>query len=88
VSIPHVSALATLLTTNSTYSFPEYFEKNGYHLPKSDIDGPFQYAHKSQLPFFPWLEANPPNLTNFAQFMSAYRAGKPSWFDPGFYPVS
>ncbi|KAK6064543.1 hypothetical protein SCUP515_11731 [Seiridium cupressi] len=56
--------------------------------PKTDIDGPFQYAWKTDLPFFPWLQAHPPNLTNFAQFISAYRAGKPSWFDPGFYPVT
>ncbi|KAM0816103.1 putative O-methyltransferase domain-containing protein [Seiridium cardinale] len=72
----------------SFYKFPEWFKHNGYKSPKTDIDGPFQYAWETDLPFFPWLQAHPPNLSNFAQFMSAYRAGKPSWFDPGFYPVT
>lgn len=66
---------------------PDWTKSNGYQSPKTEIDGPFQYAWKSKMPFFPWLEAHPPNVTNFAQFMSAYREGKPSWFDSGFYPV-
>ncbi|KAF7517014.1 hypothetical protein G7054_g13944 [Neopestalotiopsis clavispora] len=65
---------------------PEWTASTGYQSPKNDTDGPFQYAHNMKTPFFPWLQAHPPNMTNFSQFMSAYRAGKPSWFDPGFYP--
>lgn len=67
---------------------PDWTKATGYQSPKTEIDGPFQYAWKSKMPFFPWLEAHPPNVTNFAQFMSAYREGKPSWFDSGFYPVT
>jgi hypothetical protein len=66
--------------------FPEHFKKNGYKPPTlSGIDGPFQFAHNSELPFFDWLVATPPHLDYFSSFMSAYRAGKPDWFD--FYPV-
>ncbi len=52
------------------------------------MDGPFQSAHKTQLPFFAWLDQNPPYLQIFNSYMSAYRAGKPSWVDAGFYPIS
>lgn len=79
--------LRTCNYTKLAGRFPKFFKHSGYKGPKSDNDGPFQYAWETDVPFFPWLEANPPNLANFAQFMSAYRAGKPSWYDPGFYPV-
>ncbi|KAJ5884238.1 O-methyltransferase [Penicillium tannophilum] len=66
--------------------FPEYFKKNGYKPPTtSGTDGPFQSAHQTENPFFDWLVASPPYLDYFSSFMSAYRAGKPDWFD--FYPV-
>ncbi|KAJ6090174.1 O-methyltransferase [Penicillium sp. IBT 16267x] len=66
--------------------FPEYFKKNGYKPPAtSGTDGPFQSAHQTASPFFDWLVASPPYLDYFSSFMSAYRAGKPDWFD--FYHV-
>jgi hypothetical protein len=69
--------------------FPEFFKKNKYQSPSlGSLDGPFQDAHKTNLPFFEWLVATPPNLQRFDSFMSAYRAGKANWYDPGFYPVS
>jgi hypothetical protein len=68
--------------------FPEFFRKTGYKLPTSPTDGPFQAAHGTELPFFPWLVATPPHLDEFDAFMSAYRAGKANWYDPGFYPVA
>ncbi|KAI2464645.1 putative O-methyltransferase [Annulohypoxylon bovei var. microspora] len=67
---------------------PEYLKSIKYTLPTKLTDGPFQAAHKTQLPFFTWLDLNPPYLEKFNSYMSAYRAGKPSWIDPGFYPVS
>ena len=67
---------------------PEYLKSIKYDLPTDLTNGPFQAAHKTQLPFFAWLDANPPYLQIFNSYMSAYRAGKPSWVDPGFYPVS
>lgn len=67
---------------------PEYFKSTDYKLPTSLTDGPFQVAHKTELPFFPWLVATPPHLDEFDAFMSAYRAGKANWYDPGFYPVA
>lgn len=69
--------------------FPEYFKNTQYKPPRlGSLEGPFQNAHKSQLAFFEWLVANPPQLQYFSSFMTAYRAGKPNWYDLGFYPVS
>ncbi|KAK2809096.1 hypothetical protein FQN50_004150 [Emmonsiellopsis sp. PD_5] len=69
-------------------SMPEYWKQTGYKQPTSLTDGPFQAAHKTKLPFFDWLVATPPHLAEFDSFMSAYRAGKPNWYDPSFYPVA
>ncbi|KAI1440479.1 putative O-methyltransferase [Annulohypoxylon stygium] len=67
---------------------PEYLKSIKYTLPTKLTDGPFQAAHKTQLPFFAWIDQNPPYLEKFNSYMAAYRAGKPSWVDPGFYPIS
>lgn len=67
--------------------FPEYFKNTNYRPPTlGGTDGPFQAAHKTELLFFEWLVATPPQLQYFDSFMTAYRAGKPSWYD--FYPVN
>lgn len=69
--------------------FPAFFKKTGYTPPALGAhDGPFQDAHKTQLPFFEWLVSTPPHLQHFDSFMTAYRAGKADWHQPGFYPVS
>ncbi|PGH18282.1 hypothetical protein AJ79_00621 [Helicocarpus griseus UAMH5409] len=69
-------------------NLPEYLKQTGYKNPLNPTDGAFQAAHKSKLPFFDWLVANPPHLSEFDSFMSAYRAGKANWYDPNFYPVA
>ncbi|KAI2710175.1 hypothetical protein CBS147332_5876 [Penicillium roqueforti] len=67
--------------------FPEYFKKSEYSSPTlGGTDGPFQEAHKTNLPFFKWLLETPPHQEHFDSFMSAYRAGKLDWHD--FYPVA
>ncbi|KAF2231304.1 putative O-methyltransferase [Viridothelium virens] len=72
----------------SFHLLPNYLKSISYGNPTELTDGPFQYAHKTQLPFFAWLDQNPPYLSVFNDYMSAYRAGKLNWVDPGFYPVS
>jgi hypothetical protein len=67
---------------------PEYLKSINYALPTSLTDGPFQAAHKTDLPFFGWLNQHPEYSKAFNSYMSAYRAGKPSWVDGGFYPVA
>ncbi|KAL4757606.1 S-adenosyl-L-methionine-dependent methyltransferase [Aspergillus foveolatus] len=68
--------------------FPADFKARGYRFPEpGTLDGPFQNAHRTTLPFFEWFVVNPPNLQHFDSSMSAYRAGKANWYDEGFYPV-
>ncbi|KAI0382244.1 putative O-methyltransferase [Hypomontagnella monticulosa] len=69
-------------------NLPGYLKDINYALPTQLDDGPFQAAHKTKLPFFGWLDQNSHYLQAFNNYMAAYRAGKPSWVDPGFYPIS
>lgn len=73
-------------------AIPAFFAAKGCRAGVlTPVDGPFQLAHRKPGDpdhFFPWLEANPPNLDLFASFMSAYRAGHPNWWDfEAFYPL-
>jgi hypothetical protein len=52
----------------------------------SPSSGRLHFAFKGDLHFFPWLDANPPNLSRFASFISAYRADHSDWGDV--YPVT
>ena len=36
---------------------------------------------------FAWLYENPELALCFNNYMTGYRAGKPAWVDPGFYPM-
>ena len=72
----------------SFYALPEYLKGIHYRNPTEPANSPFQHAHQTQLPFFAWLEQNPRYFSIFNNYMSAYRAGKPTWCDPGFYPIS
>jgi hypothetical protein len=55
--------------------------------PTSVVDGPFQLAHDTKLEYFAYAAANPPFGQQFNNHMTGYRLGRPSWMDPGFYPV-
>ena len=67
---------------------PSYLKKVGYTNPTEVTNGPFQAAHKTDLPAYAWMDQTPPYIEAFNNYMSVYRAGKPSWVDAGFYPVS
>lgn len=71
----------------SLRQLPEYMRDHKYRNPLNPADGPFQLAHSTKDHFFAWLEANPTYMAAFGQYMGGYRAGKPSWLDPGLYPV-
>lgn len=88
VSYEHLQLSRHDVAGPSFHGLPDYLKNINYALPTQLTDGPFQAAHKTQLPFFAWLDQNPPYLQIFSSYMGAYRAGKPSWVDPGFYPVS
>lgn len=64
---------------------PEFFKKTGYKNPHNIADGPFQYGHNTNVPFWVYLSEHPPLLECFNNYMAGYRQGKTSWVD--FYPV-
>ena len=72
----------------SFHSIPAYLKETGYRNPGNIADGPFQFAHQTQNPFFVWLAERPEYAEKFNNYMSGYRQGKRSWCDEGFYPVT
>ncbi|KAL8703633.1 MAG: hypothetical protein Q9201_003203 [Fulgogasparrea decipioides] len=70
------------------YHVPAYLKSISYGHPTNVADGPLQYAHKTASSVFVWLHENPELASCFNNYMRGYRAGKPSWLDPGFYPVA
>ncbi|KAJ9137573.1 putative O-methyltransferase [Pleurostoma richardsiae] len=73
--------------TPAIYKLPEYLARTGYRNPVNAIDGPFQYAFKTDKHWFAWANENEPVLTQFNNHMGCYHQGRPSWMDPDFYPV-
>ncbi|KAI0019172.1 putative O-methyltransferase [Xylariomycetidae sp. FL0641] len=67
---------------------PEHFRKMKYADPSASPNAPFQTAHQTDLHFFAFLDKNPAFLEAFNGYMSAYRAGKPFWADPRFFPIA
>lgn len=52
------------------------------------MKGPFQYAHKTDLHAWEWLSERPKMMQAFQSYSSGYRLERPSWVDPGFYPIA
>ncbi|KAL1983736.1 hypothetical protein VTN96DRAFT_9992 [Rasamsonia emersonii] len=73
--------------TNAITLFPEWLRKNGYHAPTENTNTALQLGFNTDLPFFDYLKTNPIYPMRFMNHMSAYRQGRPSWTDKGFYPV-
>ena len=48
---------------------PTYFKENGYRLPKTMTDGPFQFAHNTKEECFPYWSKQPGVLEDFNIFM-------------------
>ncbi|KAL8958171.1 MAG: hypothetical protein Q9193_004719 [Seirophora villosa] len=66
---------------------PAYLARTNYQNPNNSVDGPFQYAlHTPETPWN-WARTQPGLGEIFALHMSGYHAQRPSWMDPGFYPV-
>ena len=68
-------------TCNKLY---EYFRQNGYRNPEG-LNGPFQYAQKTDLSMFSSFAQHPEKLTNFLTMLEEYRKGRAFWYD--FFPV-
>ncbi|KAI8300769.1 O-methyltransferase mpaG [Colletotrichum sp. SAR11_240] len=67
--------------------FHEFAKKTNYREPHDVFNSPLQYGYSTKLDCFSHFAANAPYDMQFAQHMGAYRQGRPSWMDKGFYPV-
>ncbi|KAJ2902791.1 hypothetical protein MKZ38_000072 [Zalerion maritima] len=66
--------------------FHEYGEEKNWIEPNTIDDGPLQYAYHTKLNLFEHLHATGYGK-DFGLHMGGYRQGRPSWMDPGFFPV-
>lgn len=66
---------------------PQWLEKNGYKAPSDGKNCAMQIGFNTDLHFFEFLATNPEYTVRFMNHMAAYHQGRPSWMDPGFYPV-
>jgi hypothetical protein len=66
---------------------PDWLKKHGLRAPDDNRDCGTQLGYNTDLRFFDYLAANPGYTVRFMNNMSVYRQGRPSWMDPGFYPV-
>jgi hypothetical protein len=57
-------------------------EKNNYELTTDITTGPYQYAFKTELDMFWYLDTHPPLGQQFTNHMGGYRQGRPSWVTP------
>lgn len=64
---------------------PAYLEQIKYRNPTESDRGPFQYAMKTDLGMFDYLNERPKRLAVFNTFMEGQRKGRADWFE--YYPV-
>ena len=64
---------------------PTFLEQTKYRNPSDYVDGPFQFAHKTNLGMFEFLNEQPKRLSAFNTYMMGHRADRIPWFE--YYPV-
>ncbi|KAJ5149650.1 hypothetical protein N7448_001228 [Penicillium atrosanguineum] len=77
----------TACITKGVLALPAQLKKTGYKNLDNGTDCAFQLGYKTPLHFFEFLKEHPDAAKEFNNHMSAYRQGRPSWMDSGFYDV-
>ncbi|KAF4972242.1 hypothetical protein FSARC_1139 [Fusarium sarcochroum] len=72
---------------NALGQFHEWADANDWKDPTDIGNSPLQLGYKTEKTFFEHLHTNPPYGQMFHLHMGGYRQGRPSWMDPGFFPV-
>ncbi|KAJ5092114.1 S-adenosyl-L-methionine-dependent methyltransferase [Penicillium alfredii] len=67
--------------------FPKWLKINGYRAPRAIDGNPQMFGHRTDLPFFDWLDAHQPLASQFNDHMGGFRLGRPSWMDEEVFPV-
>ncbi|CAI7669482.1 unnamed protein product [Penicillium manginii] len=73
--------------TNGVMALPSHLRKNNFRNPTDGTDCAFQLGYDTKDHFFEFLGTHPICAKQFNNHMSAYRQGRPSWMDAGFYDV-
>ncbi|KAL8846532.1 MAG: hypothetical protein Q9221_008384 [Calogaya cf. arnoldii] len=66
---------------------PAYLAQTNYRNPDDLTNGPFQCALQTSETPWNWAKSQPGLEKTLALHMSGYHAERPSWMDPGFYPL-
>ncbi|KAK1069941.1 hypothetical protein LTR74_004572 [Friedmanniomyces endolithicus] len=90
MTLPSVKAGVehTLEGLDILQSTPEYLKKNGYHLPRTMTDTPFQFARKTELDNHKYYaEVRPETMKTFQVFMDGLYGGpaRAPWWT--WYPI-
>ena len=85
----HCAALAfnARLTGPVLTRLPAYLASTNYQDPWGQGVTPFQFAFETKMSPWAWASTKPEIAQAFVQYMSGYHTGRPSWMDPGFYPL-
>lgn len=85
----HRAALAfnARLTGPVLARLPAYLASINYQDPQGQGVTPFQFAFETKMSPWAWASTKPEIAQAFVQYMSGYHTGRPSWMDPGFYPL-
>ena len=68
---------------------PGFFKDNGYKLPTTGVDSPFQHTYNCKgQHMFEYFQSSAPMMgKRFASMMDAWSKGRPRWFQEDYYPV-
>lgn len=66
---------------------PAYLASTGYRNPRDQDTTPFQFAFETKMSPWAWATTKPEIAQAFLLHMSGYHRERPSWMDPGFYPL-
>ncbi|KAL2827290.1 S-adenosyl-L-methionine-dependent methyltransferase [Aspergillus pseudoustus] len=69
-------------------SLPAHLKNTSYRNPSDGRHAAFQDGYRTASHFFEYLQSHPAHAEQFNNHMTAYHQGRPSWMDPGFYPVA
>jgi len=90
LTIPHYRDLVPFCFTTAVlpiFSLPQYFAEKGYANPTNVLDGPFQFAHKTNLSAWGWGKEQEGLAELFNNQLAGYSMGKRRWMDESAYPV-
>ena len=66
---------------------PAYLVSTKHQDPRAKDTTPFHFAFGTKISPWDWASTKPEIIQAFVLHMSGYHIERPSWMDPGFYPL-